>query len=246
MEEKLQIPDERTEDLKSLEDILSYSFSDSTLLDNALTHRSFANENQDLHYKDNERLEFLGDAVLELCITDILIKSFPEHSEGNLSKLRASIVNEQPLAKLAEIFHIGDYLLLGKGEESSGGRTKSSILANTIEAIIAAIYLDGGYEKVLSFINEVFHPLINEWMEDPFYHDYKTSLQEISQGRFKVIPKYNLIHQYGPDHDKIFQIQVSISNIITAAGTGKSKKEAEQEAAKNALEELEKIDDEKS
>ena len=242
MEETRSIPEDRIADLNNLAEILSYTFSDLSLLDNALTHRSFANENQDSHYKDNERLEFLGDAVLELCITDILMKDFPDDTEGQLSKLRASVVNEQPLAELAKQFHVGDFLLLGKGEECSGGRTKSSILENTVEAIIASVYLDGGYEKTLSFINDLFQPLIKKWAKVPFYHDYKTSLQEQSQGRFKIIPKYQLVSEYGPDHDKMFQIQVSIADITSTTGLGKSKKEAEQEAAKKALEELEKID----
>jgi len=224
LEENRSIPEDRVADLNNLAEILSYTFSDISLLDNALTHRSFANENQDLHYKDNERLEFLGDAVLELCITDILMKDFPDDTEGQLSKLRASVVNEQPLAELAKQFHVGDFLLLGKGEECSGGRTKNSILANTIEAIIASVYLDGGYEKTLLLINDVFQPLIQKWTKVPFYHDYKTSLQEQSQGRFKIIPKYQLVSEYGPDHDKMFQIQVSIADITSTTGLGKSKK----------------------
>ncbi|MCD6152900.1 MAG: ribonuclease III [Syntrophobacterales bacterium] len=242
MEENRLISESRVKDLNNLAEILSFTFNDISLLDKALTHKSFANENQDLHYNDNERLEFLGDAVLELCITDILMKKFPDDTEGQLSKLRASVVNEQPLAELARQFHVGDFLLLGNGEECSGGRTKNSILANAVEAIIASIYLDGGYEKTLLFINEVFQPLITKWAKVPFYHDYKTSLQEKSQGRFKIIPRYKLVREYGPDHDKTFQIQVSIADIISATGLGKSKKEAEQEAAKKALEELDKID----
>lgn len=239
MDTRSKLPKERIEHLTILEGRVSYTFKNITLLHTALTHRSFVNENQDLNYRDNERLEFLGDAVLELCISDVLMKQFPEYNEGELSKVRASVVNEQPLAKLAEIFCIGNFILLGKGEEASGGRHKYSILSNAFEAVIAAIYLDGGYEEILSFIARAFQPLIREWTEDPFYHDYKTSLQELSQSKYKSIPKYRLIHEYGPDHDKIFDIQLSIPNIITARGTGRSKKEAEQNAAHNALEKLE-------
>lgn len=242
MEEKSQLPKDRIEHLKDLEAILEYTFSDVSLLNNALTHRSFVNENQDLNYRDNERLEFLGDAVLELCITDILMKDFPDHAEGQLSKLRASIVNEQPLAKLAEQFEIGRFLMLGKGEEASGGRHKYSILSNTLEALIAAIYLDGGYSTVYSFIKRVFNSLIMEWTADPFYHDYKTSLQELSQSKYRIIPKYTLIHEYGPDHNKIFQVKLYIADIISTTGLGRSKKEAEQSAAQKALEELGEID----
>ena len=242
MEEKPHIFEDRIEHLTILEDILSYKFNNITLLHKALTHRSFVNENQDLKYRDNERLEFLGDAVLELCITDILVRRFPGHTEGQLSKLRASIVNEQPLARVAELFDIGRFLLLGKGEEASGGRHKHSILSNTFEAVIAAVYLDGGFEKAHTFIKNAFTALIDEWTEDRFYRDYKTSLQELSQGRYKVIPRYTLLHEYGPDHDKIFQVKLTISDCFSATGIGRSKKEAEQNAAKKALDELSKIE----
>ena len=240
MEEKPHIFEDRIEHLTVLENILSYKFNNTILLHKALTHRSFVNENQDLNYKDNERLEFLGDAVLELCITDILVRRFPGYSEGQLSKLRASIVNEQPLARIAELFDIGKFLLLGKGEEASGGRHKHSLLSNTIEAVIAAVYLDGGFGKAYDFIENVFTSLIDEWTEDRFYRDYKTSLQELSQSLYKVIPRYTLLHEYGPDHDKIFQIKLTISDRVSATGIGRSKKEAEQNAAKKALDELSK------
>ncbi len=240
LEEKPHIFEDRIEHLTVLENILSYKFNNTILLHKALTHRSFVNENQDLNYKDNERLEFLGDAVLELCITDILVRRFPGYSEGQLSKLRASIVNEQPLARIAELFDIGKFLLLGKGEEASGGRHKHSLLSNTIEAVIAAVYLDGGFGKAYDFIENVFTSLIDEWTEDRFYRDYKTSLQELSQSLYKVIPRYTLLHEYGPDHDKIFQIKLTISDRVSATGIGRSKKEAEQNAAKKALDELSK------
>lgn len=231
---------ERIEKLKNFEEISSYTFNDISLLDNALTHRSYANENQELSCKDNERLEFLGDAVLELCISDILMKKFSDYTEGQLSKLRASLVNEQPLTEQAKKFRLGDFLLLGKGEEFSGGRTKNSILSDTFEAVIAAIYLDSGYEKTYELINDLFQPLIENGLDNTIYRDYKTNLQEISQNKFKVIPKYNLIHEYGPDHDKTFRIKLSISDILITIGVGKNKKEAEQQAAKKAIEKLEK------
>ena len=238
LEEKPHIFEDRIEHLTVLEDILSYNFSNIALLHKALTHRSFVNENQDLNYRDNERLEFLGDAVLELCITDILVTRFPDYTEGQLSKLRASIVNEQPLAQIAELFELGKFLLLGKGEEASGGRHKYSILSNTFEAVIAAIYLDGGFKNAHKFIESVFTSLIDKSTEDRFYRDYKTSLQELSQSKYKVIPRYTLLHEYGPDHDKIFQVKLNISDRVSATGIGRSKKEAEQNAAKKALDEL--------
>lgn len=231
--------EDRLKKIKSLEELLSYEFRDIDLLDTALTHRSYVNENQEPGCKDNERLEFLGDAVLQLCISDILVKQFPDYTEGQLSKLRASMVNEQPLAKVALDFHIGDFMLLGKGEEASGGKAKNSILADAFEAIIAAIYLDRGYEKVFSFINNIFRPRIAKWGKEPIYRDYKSLLQELCQSRFKAIPKYELIAEFGPDHDKTFQIGVSAGSMISETGLGKNKKEAEQEAAREALEKME-------
>lgn len=228
----------RTNRLRALEDILHYQFVNIHLLDKALTHRSFVNENQSLDLKDNERLEFLGDAVLDLCISDMLMREFPEYTEGQLSKIRASIVNEQPLAQLAREFHLGEFLLLGKGEELSGGRTKNSILSNALEAVIAAIYMDGKFERTLEFIKHLFHPFIEKWIQYPIYKDYKTFLQEFSQNRFKVIPKYQLIHEYGPDHEKVFHVQLTISDFLSTIGIGKNKKEAEQQAARLAIEEL--------
>ncbi|MBN2568730.1 MAG: ribonuclease III [Deltaproteobacteria bacterium] len=231
--------EDRFKKLKTLEEFLCYEFTDIALLDGALTHRSFINENQDMKCEDNERLEFLGDAVLQLCVSDILIRQFPYHSEGRLSKLRASLVNEQPLAMVALDFHIGDFILLGKGEETSGGRSKSSILADAFEAVTAAIYLDKGYKKAFSFINNIFKPRIETWGKEPVYQDYKSRLQELCQSRLKTIPKYELMAEFGPDHDKTFEIRVSAGTIISEIGKGKNKKEAEQRAAGSALQKLE-------
>ena len=231
--------DERTERLRDLERNLSIRFGNAVLLDTALTHRSFVNENQDPPREDNERLEFLGDAVLELCVSDLLVRMHPDFSEGRLSKLRASLVNEQPLATMAESFDVGSYLLLGRGEETSGGRTKPSILANAFEAILAAVYLDRGYDEAYRFIERVFGPLLRKDSPDPLYRDYKTNLQEACQSRFRVIPRYMLLHEYGPDHDKIFHVRLTVADILTATGTGRNKKEAEQDAARKALERIE-------
>ena len=153
---------ERSVNLRDFQQQLGYSFSNIDLLDNALIHRSFVNENSALSCKDNERLEFLGDAVIGLCLSDLLVRKFPHYAEGQLSKLRAYVVNEQSLAGIARRLHIGDYLLLGRGEEGSGGRTKTSILSNTFEAVAAAVYLDCGFEKTYKFLENIFEPLAEE------------------------------------------------------------------------------------
>jgi ribonuclease III len=230
--------EERLLALKALESSLSHPFSNLALLDQALVHRSYVNENPAFSFGDNERMEFLGDAVLELCITDLLMKTFPDYSEGQLSKLRASVVNEQPLADLARTLEIGRFILLGKGEESSGGRSKTSILANTLEAIIAAVYLDGGFDRACEVVRRLFALLIEEGSRNLTYRDYKTTLQELSQNRFKEIPRYALVGESGPDHDKIFESRLSIPGILETTGKGKSKKEAEQNAAHSALDVL--------
>ena len=231
--------EERMTALDHLQQMLPYSFRDDSLLDTALTHRSYVNENPSELRRDNERLEFLGDAVLELCISDLLMKNFPDYQEGPLSQLRAAIVNEQPLAEMAKSFGLGDYLLLGKGEEASGGRSKPSLLANTFEALIAAIYLDGGFEEAAALIRRLFTPLIEEGYRT--YRDYKTTVQQISQHAFKETPRYTLLQEYGPDHDKTFEIQLSIADRIQTIGTGKNKKEAEQRAAEQAIRILETL-----
>ncbi len=231
--------EERMTALDHLQQMLPYSFRDDSLLDTALTHRSYVNENPSELRRDNERLEFLGDAVLELCISDLLMKNFPDYQEGPLSQLRAAIVNEQPLAEMAKSFGLGDYLLLGKGEEASGGRSKPSLLANTFEALIAAIYLDGGFEEAAALIRRLFTPLIEEGYRT--YRDYKTTVQQISQHAFKETPRYTLLQEYGPDHDKTFEIQLSIADRIQTTGTGKNKKEAEQRAAEQAIRILETL-----
>lgn len=232
---------DRMENLKAFERILGYVFNDRSLLDTALIHRSFINENQNESREDNERMEFLGDAVLELCVSDLLMKRYRDYDEGQLSRTRASIVNELSLARLAARFQVGDYLLLGKGEESSGGRMKTSILSNTFEAIVAAVYLDCGFDAAFSFLSMVFLPLVETSEDDPAFRDYKTSLQGLCQNRFKVTPRYDLMNEYGPDHDKLFQVKVSVSDVLSAWGIGKNKKEAEQQAARKALEALEEV-----
>jgi ribonuclease III len=230
--------DERLAALKSLEESLGYHFQDITLLDHALTHRSFTNEFAYPAGKDNERLEFLGDAVLDLCVTDLLMRTFPEEPEGRLSKRRAACVNERSLADLAKGFNMGDGLLLGKGEELSGGRCKPSLLANAFEALLAAIYLDGGFGQATTFIHRVFGDIIKDGGEDLRYKDYKTLLQETVQVRFHETPRYSVVREFGPDHDKTFNVELNVADRIITSGTGKSRKEAEQAAAGKALEML--------
>jgi ribonuclease III len=228
----------RKEAFRRLEDNLSHRFRNISLLETALTHRSYVNENPQLTVMDNERFEFLGDAVLGLCVSDLLIKDNAGFTEGDLSKIRAALVNEKPLAQVACQLKIGACLLLGKGEESSGGRTKDSLLANTLEAVIAAIYLDSSFAKVRSVIKKLVGPSINSDKLLSQYFDYKTALQEFCQKKYKIAPQYTLIDSSGPDHAKTFAVKVNIADKIIHHGSGKSKKEAEKQAAQKAWREL--------
>jgi ribonuclease III len=228
--------------LDDLQRILRYHFGEPQTLFQALIHRSFSHENPQLHQVDNETLEFLGDAVLGLAISHLLLESFPHLNEGELSRLRSSIVNERELARIASSLNLGDYLLLGKGEELTGGRQKPSLLADTLEAVLAAIYLDGGIEAAIGMVKRFFGEYLDaEWSEDPLKtldKDYKTQLQELTQARLKLTPAYVLETEEGPDHDKTFCVSVALEGEILARGSGKSKKEAQQEAARQALEKL--------
>ncbi len=238
---RTDMENERIAKLKLLEAAVGHEFADLRLLDVALTHRSFINENSQPGLRDNERLEFLGDAVIDLCISDLLMKKYPDYNEGKLSRMRSLLVNEYPLADMGRKFSLGEYLRLGKGEETSGGRNKSSILSNAFEAVVAAIYLDSGFDRVAAVLTRLFEPLLVQNAHDLLFRDFKTQLQEVSQELFKTIPKYSLMDEFGPDHDKTFVVQLVIANRILTSGMGKSKKEAEQEAARRALEELDII-----
>lgn len=220
---------------EKLEKTLGYEFKDPNLLKESFIHKSYAYENISEKIKHNERLEFLGDAVLELVVSDLLMEHFQDVREGELSRLRASIVNETQLATVASSLELGRLLYLGKGEEQTYGRTKNSILANTYEALLAAIYIDGGYEKVYAVIQQQFTPLIEQAKKSGYDRDFKTQLQETAQNRHKEIPRYQLAQQIGPDHDKTFRVAVHIKGRLLAFGSGKSKKEAEQDAARLAL-----------
>lgn len=229
---------ERIERLNNLESLIDYRFEKLHLLDTALTHRSYSNEIRDPDLFDNERLEFLGDSVIALGISDILIAAFPTLKEGDLTKLRASVVNEHSLAKVAALFSFGDYLLLGKGEEASGGRTKTSLLADAFEAVIGAIFLDGGYEKVFPLIKNIFEPLLTREIGNADHGDYKSMLQEFCQREYNTMPHYEHVGKHGPDHDTVFDVRISIGEKIEATGSGRNKKAAEQDAARKALEKL--------
>jgi ribonuclease-3 len=229
---------ERKKTLKELQKKIGYRFKSLDLLNQSLRHKSFVHENVDAQGQDNERLEFLGDAVLDLVIGHLIMDRYPDYAEGSLSRLRASVVNETRLAKIARDLVLGEYLLLGKGEEMTRGREKSSILSSSLEALLAAIYLDGGYKKAFKTIARLFFRTLEVAEKESFYQDYKTKLQEISQDTFKAIPRYVLAKEYGPDHQKVFGVQVQIQGKVAGVGAGRSKKEAEQRAARRTLEKL--------
>jgi ribonuclease-3 len=215
--------------------ILDYSFKNEELLSQAFRHPSYVYEKDDPGVSDNQRLEFLGDAVINLAISHLLMESFPEMKEGDLSKYRASLVSESGLHFIARELELGHYLLLGKGEERTNGRKKPSILTDALEALIGAIYLDGGFTDVLRVIEGIFSPLLNRIGLGGSINDFKTELQEYSQEAFQSTPEYRLEKETGPDHNKTFYVAVYLKGNVLGRGEGKSKKEAEQRAAKEAL-----------
>lgn len=222
--------------LKKVEEVINYSFSKVELLQEALTHSSYANEHRNYHVKDNERLEFLGDAILDLIISEYLFKKHPEMPEGDLSKIRASIVCENSLAKMSRLMNVGEYLLLGKGEELTGGRERSSILADAFEAITGAIFLDGGFDAAKAYLTRTLvHQVEQVHSLEDLYTDYKTLLQEQIQKESSEPIHYEVTGEEGPDHDKHFYVEVYHEDKMLGKGIGKSKKEAEQDAAKKAL-----------
>lgn len=227
------------QDQKKLENILEYSFADPTLLRLALTHTSYANEKYggDAHRQSNQRLEFLGDSVLGLSISTYIYQHCPELPEGKLSKLRAAIVCEATLAERAKQLSVSEYLRLGVGETMSGGAEKPSILADAMESIIAAIYLDGGFEAANRFVLRHFTETIQRWMRDYSTADYKTNLQELI-GKNRQIACYEIIDTQGPPHDRLYVAQVELEDGTKATGQGRSKKDAEQMAARAMLQEL--------
>ena len=222
--------------IKDLENAIGYRFKNITLLQNALAHSSYANERWHDSLKSNERLEFLGDSILGMVVAEYLYRNFPDRPEGDLTRMRADMVCERALAMIAERIDLGKHLLLGNGEESSGGRTRDSILADAVESVIAACFLDGGMEPARKFIEGFV--LTDVPVRKLRNADYKTALQELVQQKKNQVLSYALVEESGPDHDKHFVVQVSLNGAVVGTGEGRSKKKAEQDAAHNAIEHL--------
>lgn len=219
--------------MDALEERLGYKFKNINLLKNSLTHSSYANEVRG-GFSSNERLEFLGDSVLSVIVSDYIYKHYPNMPEGELTKLRASLVCEKSLCTFSRELHLGEFLMLGKGEEKGGGRERDSILADAFEAVLAAMYLDGGMEVARQHVLRFVLPELNH-TDDEVFKDYKTALQEIIQRNPEEEVTYILTDESGPDHDKLFTVEVHLNSNIIGKGSGKSKKQAEQSAAKQAL-----------
>ncbi len=219
-----------------LQQRLSYSFRDPGLLERALTHKSFANEQRIAGH--NERMELLGDAVLNLVVTERLMDAWPRSPEGDLSRRRAAIVSEPSLAAVARELGLGAFLRLGRGEELTGGRDKDSLLADSLEALVASIYLDGGIAAAAAFIDRSFREAVAAAGSAGAVTDFKTAFQELCQERLKVLPEYRVVSQSGPDHCKEFTVELLVRGEMLGRGAGRSKKEAEQRAAREAMERL--------
>lgn len=220
------------ESIRAFEEKIGYEFKDRTYIQTALTHSSFANEHKEFNY--NERLEFLGDSVLGLVVSDYLFRARNDLPEGKLTRLRANVVCEESLSAVARKINLGNHLFLGKGEKASGGSDRDSILADATEAVIAAIYLDGGFDQAKDFILSNLRDTIAKNIDGNIFRDYKTILQEIIQGNNGKI-SYKLVGESGPDHNKEFEMQVKCGQETIGIGKGKNKKEAEKEAARDAL-----------
>ncbi|HOK39681.1 MAG TPA: ribonuclease III [bacterium] len=235
MKEELVLTPEKKEKIQQLQREIRYNFNDLSLLIKALTHKSYVNEHKKLKIKDNERLEFLGDSVLSLVISEYLFLEFKDKREGELAKIHSSIVSSKTLCRKSKEINLGEYIFLGKGEEATGGRKRFSILTNVYEALIGAIFLDSDYNTIKKFILNNFSEEIKDIIEKKNYIDYKSFLQEYTQAKYKERPIYVLIKEEGPEHSKIFTVDVKINNKTYGTGTGKTKKEAEQNAAEKAL-----------
>lgn len=223
--------------LSSLESILGYTFKDQSLLARSLTHRSYVNENKEaVNLGHNERLEFLGDAVLELIVTTYLYTSFPDSPEGELTAYRSSLVNSDTLASVATEIGVGEYIRLSKGESKDMGRARTYILANTCEAVLGALYLDGGYEAARSVVEKIILPRLDDIIANKSWIDAKSLFQARAQEIVGITPTYRTIKESGPDHDKQFTVGVFLNSEQIAAGDGRSKQDAEQHAARKGLE----------
>lgn len=225
-------------DYSILQEKLHTHFQNGQLLLTAFTHRSFLNESQNKGEEHNERMEFLGDAALEILVSEYLYKQFPDLREGVLTAYRSAVVKMESLAEVAKDLEFGEYIRMSKGEAMTGGRTRPYILANTFEAFLGALFLDQGLDACKRFLSLVFFDRINTIIQEKGYIDSKSHLQELAQEKFKQIPVYKLVKEEGPDHDKVFTVTVSIQDKILATGTGKSKQQAQQDAATVALQSL--------
>jgi ribonuclease-3 len=225
-------------DLVTLQQTLDIVFNDTSLLEQALVHRSYLNENPGLALTSNERLEFLGDAVLGLIVAEKLYQDYPDFTEGEMTKLRSALVRRETLAHMARVIRLGDYLYLGKGEEAGGGRHKPANLAAALEAVIAAIFLDQGSPTTRDFILRLLDTELQKVTKQGTVVDYKSELQELIQSREQQTPAYHLIETTGPDHGRTFTVEVRLGEAVLGRGSGKSKKAAETEAARSALEKL--------
>ena len=221
--------------MEALEGVLKYKYNDRNHLLLAMTHSSYANENKHEHLSSNERLEFLGDAVLNIIISDFIYINHTSLSEGELTKARASIVCEPSLARCANTLELGKYLMLGRGEEYTGGRSRISILSDAFEAVIGSIYIDGGMEKAREFVLAMMEETITRSINGASFIDFKTQLQEVVQKTGEQKIQYEIVEEKGPDHNKLFVVQVRVADRVLGAGEGRSKKEAEQNAASIAL-----------
>ena len=222
--------------IKDLEAAIGYKFKNISLLQNALAHSSYANERWHNSLMSNERLEFLGDSILGMCVAEYLYRTFPDRPEGELTRMRADMVCEQTLAAVAGRIGLGSHLLLGKGEEQGGGRNRNSILADAVESVIAAAFLDGGMDAAKQFIQKFI--LVEVPVKKLNNVDYKTSLQELVQQKKNQVLTYTLVGESGPDHDKHFEVEVCLNGKVVGLGSGSSKKRAEQDAARVAIEAL--------
>ncbi len=227
----------KEKDFSEFEEIVGIKFNDQDILKKAFTHRSFLNENKNLKGGHNERLEFLGDAVLELATTDYLFNEYPEKNEGDLTSIRSALVNAQTCAEVAKEINANDFLLLSRGEAKDVGRARQYILANVLEAIIGAIYMDSGYEKARDFILKYITPKTDKIVKEELWVDAKSKFQEKAQDIEGVTPSYKTTAETGPDHDKKFTVGVFINDKMVSEGEGDSKQDAEQDAARRALKE---------
>ena len=223
--------------MKDLQKNLAHEFKDLDLLELAFVHRSFVNEHRDAK-ESNERLEFLGDAVLELVTTEFLFQEFPGKTEGELTALRSALVKGETLAEISRELDLGTHLKLSKGEARSGGSDKPYLLANVFEAVLGAVYLDGGFEKAREVVHEFLFPKLPKIIESNAQVDAKSEFQELAQARLAITPDYKVLSENGPDHDKVFEMGAYVGKDLYGRGSGGSKQDAEQEAAKEALKKI--------